>query len=262
MKKTQLLCAGALILAGAHISLASTPETHDAEPATDNATEIAEESAEEPQVIHRLTETDYQEVAEKLGVEVAAIKAVVDIEAGRAHEGFFKPGKPIINFDVSMFRKFAGRKGIALSRYMRTHSEVFSSPNARRHGSTQVAQHVRLAKARTIDENTAIEGTFWGMFQLGGFNWKRCGCANIEEFVEKMSRSERDQLDLFAEFITSTGLLKHLKAKNWSAFARGYNGTSYAKRGYHTRMASAYARHKAKESKEPKEEKAPAEPQS
>ncbi|WP_354668699.1 N-acetylmuramidase domain-containing protein, partial [uncultured Duncaniella sp.] len=31
--------------------------------------------------------------------------------------------------------------------------------------------------------------------------------------------------------------------KNWAAFARGYNGPAYARRRYHTRMASAYARH-------------------
>ena len=59
-----------------------------------------------------------------------------------------------------------------------------------------------------------------------------------------MPRSERDQLEMFAEFITTTGLLKHLQAKNWASFARGYNGPSYARRAYHTRMASAYARHK------------------
>lgn len=81
------------------------------------------------------------------------------------------------------------------------------------------------------------------MFQIGGFNWKKCGAESIDDFVERMSRSERDQLDLFAEFITRAGLLKHLQNKNWAAFARGYNGPSYASRGYHTRMASAYARH-------------------
>ncbi len=243
MKTPKLICAGALLLVGSQLSNAEHNLPEQADGATPEPQERQEENT--PTVISRLTDDDYREVAERLGVEVAAIKAVVDIEAGRAHEGFFLPGKPIINFDISMFRRFAGKRGIALSKYTRTHSEVFARPNARKHGSTQAAQHVRLAKAMTIDEATAIEGTFWGMFQLGGFNWKKCGCENMKEFVEKMSSSERAQLDLFAEFITNTGLLKHLKAKNWSAFARGYNGPSYAARGYHTRMASAYARHKA-----------------
>lgn len=209
----------------------------------------------EPADIIRLTEEDYREVAEMLGVETAAIKAVVDIEAGKQHQGFFAPGKPLVNFDLSMFRRHARRNGINLSRYSRSHAVVFSSPNARRYGSTQAAQQERLRIARTIDNRTAVEGTFWGMFQIGGFNWRLCGCESIDDFVERMSRSERDQLELFASFIKSSGLLPALKNKNWSAFARRYNGASYASRGYHTRMAAAYARHKKLEKANQTDEK-------
>ncbi len=182
-----------------------------------------------------LTEDDFREVAERLGVDVAAIKAVVEIEAGHAHEGFSAPGKPLINFDLTMFRRFASKRGVNLSKYNKSHAVVFNS-----HSGSQLRANKRLDAARTINNNAAIEGTFWGMFQIGGFNWNKCGCSSIEEFEQRMSRSERDQLDMFAEFITSTGLVKHLKNKNWAAFARGYNGPSYARRGYHTRMAAAY----------------------
>lgn len=192
----------------------------------------------EPQII-RLSEKDYEEVAAELGVEVAAVKAVVEIEAGRSHQGFSAPGLPLVNFDVTMFRRFAGRRGVNISKYQRSHPHVFRSSGR----GSQAAVNRRLAAARTIDNAAAVEGTFWGMFQIGGFNWRKCGCASIDEFVELMSRSERDQLELFARFITSAGLVKHLKAKNWAAFARGYNGPSYARRGYHTRMAAAYKRY-------------------
>lgn len=191
-----------------------------------------------------LTEQDYLEVARELGVEVAAIKAVVDIEAGREHKGFWMDGKPLINFDLTMFRQMAARNKINLGKYSGSHSVVFSRPNIKKYGSQQAAQQARLDSAMDIDYLTAMQGTFWGMFQIGGFNWKRCGASSPEEFVMLMSRSERDQLELFAEFITQAGLVKHLKSKNWSAFARGYNGPSYASRGYHTRLANAYARHK------------------
>lgn len=191
----------------------------------------------------RLTESDYKEVATRLGIEVATIKAVVEVEAGPSHEGFFKPGLPLINFDMSMFRKFAGKNGINLSKYNKSHAVVFSRPNAARYGSTQAGQQERLRVAKTIDYSTAVQGCFWGMFQIGGFNWKRCGCSSIEEFVERMSRSEREQLELFADFITNCGMLNHLKNKNWAGFARMYNGASYASRGYHTRLANSYRKH-------------------
>ncbi len=201
------------------------------------------ESGIDHETIHRLTEEDYRAVAEELGVDVATIKAVVEIEAGSTHEGFYKPGLPLINFDMTMFRRFAAQNGINLSKYNKSHAVVFSRPNAARYGSTQGGQQARLKAARTIDEATAIQGCFWGMFQIGGFNWKKTGCSSIQEFVERMSTSEREQLELFAQFITNTGMLKHLRNKNWAAFARMYNGASYARRGYHTRLAASYAKH-------------------
>lgn len=209
---------------------------------------LTSDEADEPmQKYERLTEEDYREVADSLGVEVAAIKAVVDIEAGKAHKGFWSPGKPLINFDLSQFRRSARRNGVKLSKYSKSHAVVFARPNTRKYGSQQAAQQARLDAARTIDDRSAIEGTFWGMFQIGGVSWKQCGADDIDDFVERMSRSERDQLDLFANFIRNCGMLDALRDKNWAAFARRYNGPSYRSRGYHTRMANAYARHKAAE---------------
>ena len=40
-------------------------------------------------------------------------------------------------------------------------------------------------------------------------------------------------------------MVKDLRARNWAAFSRKYNGPSYARRGYHTRMAAAYKKFKA-----------------
>ena len=91
-----------------------------------------------------LTEEDYRQVAEELGVEVAAIKAVVDIEAGPQHKGFWQPGKPLINFDLSMYRKFAPRRNVSLSKARKRAPEIFNRPNAKKYGSYQAAQHARL----------------------------------------------------------------------------------------------------------------------
>lgn len=191
-----------------------------------------------------LTERDYAEVARELGVETAAIKAVVEIETGRTRRGFNPDGTPVINFDLAVFRKMARKNGINLSRYSRSHPAVFRRPDIAAHGSQQAAEHVVYNSAADIDELTAIEGTFWGMFQIGGFNWRMTGASSPAEFVARMSANERQQLELFAGFIRRSGLLKHLQAKNWGAFARGYNGPQYASRRYHTRLANAYNKYK------------------
>jgi hypothetical protein len=194
--------------------------------------------------VQRLTDSDYRRAAEELGIEVAAMKAVVAVEAGASHRGFYEPGKPILNFDLAMFKRGARQRNINLTPHIHKHAEVFSHPNTARYGSYQAAQYRRLDGALAIDSVCAMENSFWGMFQIGGFNWKKCGTASVQEFVKRMSTSEHEQLELFVAFVKAQGLDKYLQKKDWQSFARIYNGPGYAKRRYHSRLAHAYAKYK------------------
>ena len=241
LQRAALLAATATISSVIFTINGDGPDNTSENPGITSPVALAQQLTVQPDTIIPLTEDDFREVAERIGVEVAAIKAIVDIEAGPSHEGFSAPGKPLINFDLTMFRRFATRRGVNLSKYSQSHSVVFNS-----HRGSQIKANTRLDAARSIDSDAAVEGTFWGMFQIGGFNWKKCGAESLDDFVMRMSRSERDQLDMFVEFVDNSGLLKYLKSKDWESFARGYNGPAYARRNYHTRMASAYARHSRK----------------
>ena len=53
-------------------------------------------------------------------------------------------------------------------------------------------------------------------------------------------------LDAFVNFIKANKLDGTLRAKNWAAFARGYNGPGYAQNAYDKKMAEAYARWKTR----------------
>ena len=189
---------------------------------------------EEERYLH-LTESDFELVAKELDVEVASIKAVVEIEAGKAMKGFWAPGIPVINFDRSMFLKYRNKAQSKLG------AEGEKVPE----GLTGYAlkEWKELIAARKTNAQGANLGTFWGMFQIGGFNYRLCGCESVDEFVKRMAYSELEQLQLFAMFITNTGMVESLRKKDWANFARKYNGPSYAKRGYHTKMAKAYARY-------------------
>ena len=197
----------------------------------------------------RLSENDFIQAARELGVEVATIKAVVHIEAGPTGKGFHDEGIPIINFDFTLFKKFSRQRGIKLSSYKKSHPIVFASLNIKKYGSVQQAQYARLNCAPDNDSGTALEATFWGMFQIGGFNWKRCGCLSVNDFVEKMSTSEHEQLELFVRYIISRNLERYLQAKNWAGFALQYNGKNYARHSYHTRLAKAYRKYATKRKK-------------
>ena len=191
---------------------------------------------------YKLTDDDYQRVAEELGIDVATMKAVVEIEAGSAHQGFAEPGIPLVNFDLVVFKRFMRKAGKSYSKY--TKSTAFQRPNTRKYGSYGKAQWARLESARKINKEIAEKATFWGMFQIGGFNWKKCGCSSIDEFVERMCRSEQEQLELFAQFCIHMDLVKYLKKHDWNSFAYHYNGPRYRSLGYHTRLRKAYAKHK------------------
>lgn len=179
----------------------------------------------------KLTDEDFRIVAEELGVEVAAIKAVVSIEAGTAMKGFWAPGVPVVNFERSMYNRYRnsvrspGSKGEKVPQGLAGYA---------------LQEWTQLVNARKVNADAANMGTFWGMFQIGGFNYRLCGCESVGEMVTLMSYSELEQLELFATFIENAGMLPDLKAKNWAGFARKYNGASYARRGYHTKMAAAY----------------------
>ena len=191
-------------------------------------------SDEKERYLH-LTEHDFELVAEELDVEIATIKAVVEIEAGKAMKGFWAPGIPVINFDRSMYNKYKNKAA----------SKEGAKGEKVPEGLTGYAlkEWKELITARKTNAQGANLGTFWGMFQIGGFNYKLCDCESVDEFVKRNTISELEQLQLFAILITKTGMVEHLRKKDWRAFARRYNGPSYAKRGYHTKMAKAYKKY-------------------
>lgn len=191
----------------------------------------------------KLTEEDFERVAGELDIEIATMKAVVVIEAGREMKGFWAPGVPIVNYDRSMWAKC--KRYVVNPRKAPASAKIpdgLTNPAA-------VRAWQRLISARKVCEEQANLSSFWGMFQIGGFNYKVCGCKSIDEFVRLMSYSELEQLELFATFITNSKLVQYLRAKNWAGFASRYNGPSYARRGYHTKLANAYNNFKKQSSK-------------
>ncbi len=187
-----------------------------------------------------LSDEDFRVIADELGVETAAIKAVVKIEAGPALRGFWAPGVPVVNYAQSLFNKYNAKiKG--------PKAKDAKVPEGL--SGYALKEWTSLTRARKINEDAANMSCYWGMFQIGGYNYQLCGCESIAEMVALMSESEFSQLELFAEFVRKTGMLESLRKKDWTTFARKYNGSSYAKRGYHTRMAKEYEAFKAKEKK-------------
>ena len=76
------------------------------------------------------------------------------------------------------------------------------------------------------------------MFQVMGFNYVMCGYGCVNEMVKDMCTGEDKQLEAFARFIKLAGLRPNLERKDWTGFAKRYNGSGYAQNQYDRRGLS------------------------
>jgi hypothetical protein len=187
-----------------------------------------------------LGQADIDRAAEDLGVAVAAIMAVNEVESlGR---GFLPDGRPVILFERHVMHRLldeAGQDADALAA---------SFPNIvypKRGGyAGGVAEHARLATASGIDRACALQSASWGQYQIMGFRWQTCGYDSVEAFVEAMRGGEAAHLDAFVRFVAADPALhKALKSRKWAEFAKLYNGPAYRENLYDQRLARAYARY-------------------
>lgn len=198
-----------------------------------------------------LTEKDFIQAANEIGCEVAAIKAVSEVEAPKG--GFLPSGKPTILFEAHIFSAKTGRK------YDLTHPKISSRKWNKTLYLGGEREYKRLEQAKQLDENAALQSTSWGKFQIMGFNFKICGWDNIKSFVSDMYISEGQHLKAFIGFIKSKKLDKYLISKDWAKFALRYNGTGYKQNKYDEKIAAAYKKYKDLEKKTIVEVKPPIE---
>ena len=191
-----------------------------------------------------LTDADFARAAKELNVEVAAIRAVAEVEAAGA--GFIADGRPAILYEAHIFHKHTkgahsnarDRRGVALSS---------AKWNKSLYGATGTNQHNRYEDARKLDADAANKACSWGTFQILGENHQACGFDSSQAFVDAMwTGGASAHIDAFVKFIQANKLDGALRKKDWATFARGYNGPAYAQNAYDKKMASAYARWKAK----------------
>ena len=186
-----------------------------------------------------LTEADFIEVADDLGIELAAMKAVAEVEAGGSG---FKGDKPKILFEGHIFWRQLKKHGIDPTPHVAGNENVLHRKWTRDYYRED--QYARLEKAKMVNENAALESASWGMFQIMGFHWESLGYASAKAFVDLMYKSEGEHLKAFAKFMKVNKLVRYLKNLNWAKFARGYNGPGYAANKYDIKMADAYKKHK------------------
>ncbi|WP_367863195.1 N-acetylmuramidase domain-containing protein [Pseudomonas guariconensis] len=199
---------------------------------------------------HLLKNASLVAAAERLGVELAIVYAVNEVES--LGEGFLANGRPKILFERHVMHERlalprsesddkAARQRRADALALQFPNLVNTAPGGYIGGA---GEHQRLAQARMIDPLCANESASWGAFQIMGYHAPRLGYASVDEFVQLMSQDENQQFEAFIRFIEADSTLhKALKGKKWAAFAKGYNGPAYARNLYDVKLERAYERH-------------------
>jgi hypothetical protein len=198
------------------------------------------------------TEADFRWAAEALGVTVAHIKAVAEVET-RAAAFLAGDGRTPILYERHIFwrRCVIVRKPGQTTAQLNALREKWTAQfpgicnsTTGGYGAGGAAQYARLAQAQALSDTTALESASWGSFQIMGYHGVNIGWKSVQAFVRAMQASQFDHLRAFVNFIKADGnLLRALRAGNWAAFAEGYNGKGYKANKYDTKMADAFKKY-------------------
>ena len=186
----------------------------------------------------KLTEAQIAAQAKALVIEVAALRAVIEVECKGS--GFNADGTPVILFERHVFRQrlIANGKAVVADKAMRERPDLCSKSTGAY--GLYSAQHGRLNAAAQYHRDSALESASWGIGQVMGYHWQALGYPSLQAFINAMYKDEASQLDAMCRYIKVNNLVNALKNKDWKSFARGYNGAAYTKNSYDVKLGNAY----------------------
>lgn len=194
-----------------------------------------------------LKESDLAGFADEYNLELAAVKAVNEIES--SGKGFLINNKPKILFEGHVFWNELKKRGIDPNSYYNPDSRNILYPKwTRAFYQGGVKEYDRLNEAISLNHDpsfkeAALSSASWGSFQIMGYHAKNLGYPSVDDFVSKMEMNEGEHLKAFGKFLEKNGCLPHLRNKNWAGFARLYNGAGYKENKYDEKLAKAYAKY-------------------
>ena len=189
-----------------------------------------------------LAPEDYVKAASEFGLEVAVVRAVVEVEA--SGNGFLlnepAPVRPKILFEAHHFYRLTPKP------VSKTRPDLSSRRWNRSLYKGGSGEWKRLLDAMEFDPIPALKSASWGLGQVMGFNYKVAGCSSVEQMVVEAHQGEYQQLRHMLNFCKNNNLIPALQNKDWARFARGYNGSGYRQNKYDTKLANSYQRWRQK----------------
>lgn len=183
-----------------------------------------------------ITEEQYKSISERLDIEVELIKAVQSVETNGL--GYHENNLLKILFEAHIFHRLTN--GI----YSKNNLDISSLKWNRSLYIGGIKEYNRLNKAYELNLEAALQSASWGLFQIMGFNYKACGYLSIYSFINDVKKGLYQALQQFLQYCKTRNILNLLKEYKWAEFAKAYNGLSYKKNRYDTKLKSAYFKYK------------------
>jgi len=176
-------------------------------------------------------------LSEILGIDPALCVAILCVESrGR---GFSSDGRMIIRFENHIFWRYWGSSHPSsfFDHFKFDSHKPWRGHKFRRDGGSEWINFHRRGQpgewevfefARLKHRRFSMYSISMGMPQIMGFNHKRIGYSSVKSMFDSFSRSEREQITGFFDFLEAD-MIDALRTKDFMDFARRYNGTGRAK---------------------------------
>lgn len=190
-------------------------------------------------------------LSERLGIEPGVAVSVLAVESGG--QAFGADGRLLIRFENHLFFDFWGKNNPTRfhqhftfdparpwegHRFRATPSGAWMEFHGNQAREWEVFQF-----ACGLDDTAAKRAISMGAPQIMGFNFQVIGYASVQDMFNAFSRSERDQVIGFFDFVNNVlpngGALHPLRRRDFLAFATVYNGAGQAAH-YASLMKSGY----------------------
>lgn len=179
-----------------------------------------------------IDDIDLPKLGARLGVGEDEIHAFLDAETNGS--GFDGRGRPKMLFEPHVFyRNLTGTQRSTAVNQGLAYPNWGQKPYPRE-------SYSRLVKAMAINETAALRSASWGLAQVLGENHHLAGYDTPGDMVLAMMADEEHHLEAAVNFIKASKLDVALRAHDWDAFAKGYNGPKYKVHGYDVKLKKGF----------------------
>jgi peptidoglycan hydrolase-like protein with peptidoglycan-binding domain len=180
--------------------------------------------------------------ATQAGIDPAALLSVVECETNGSP--FEVDGRtPVLLYERHVAFREAAKVGKSVQNAFIKAGLAIPKWNKATQYKDEGTSALRLAlitRARAIHEEVTNASASWGLGQTLGNQFEELGFATATDLVEYMTEGGLTaQIKVLIAEVKAKSLIKALNTKDFTTFARRYNGPGYAKNQYDTRMAAA-----------------------